>query len=117
MKQGNTIRYEPRFFIDLDFIDLFPKATDGEKNTAYAKTLVSRFIGGPNIVLLGGNRWKKQRMVANPAFHRAMPIQLFGHLTQELFTVLDKQESSVVNASEFLQHWTLDAIGEAGFGT
>lgn len=97
-------------------VDLFPKATDSEENKAFSKTLVSRFIGGPNIVLLGGTRWKKQRMVANPAFHRAMPVQLFGNLTLDLFKVLDNQVGESVNVSNLLQRWTLDAIGAAGFG-
>lgn len=102
-------------FIDFPYvIDLFPKATDSKENKTFSKTLVSRFIGGPNIVLLSGTRWKQQRMVANPAFHRAMPVQLFGHLTQDLFKVI--QENEPVNVSRLLQRWTLDAIGAAGFG-
>lgn len=68
-----------------------------------------------NIVMLNGAHWKLQRKAANPAFHRSMPINLFGKLAQELFKTMDS-DHQVYNVSDLMERWTLDAIGKAGFG-
>lgn len=73
-------------------------------------------MGTHNIAVLSGSRWKAQRKVANPAFHRSMPVQLFGRLTQEMFKVMETMDDTV-NVSDLMERWTLDAIGKAGFGT
>ncbi|KAG1080916.1 hypothetical protein G6F42_023153 [Rhizopus arrhizus] len=54
-------------------------------------------------------------MVANPAFHRAQPIQLFGKLTQDLFDRMDRL-GETVDAHDLMERFTLEAIGRAGFG-
>ena len=78
-------------------------------------TLNSIFANGPNLVFLNGAHWKSQRMVANPAFHRAQPIQLFGKLTQDLFAKMDTM-TETVDVPDLMERWTLEAIGKAGFG-
>lgn len=94
------------------FIELFPKipADDGTK-----ATLFSRFIDGPNILILNGHAWRSQRNVINPAFHRSMPVKLFGKLTQEMFKVMETIKATI-NISDLMECWTLEAIGRAGFG-
>ncbi|KAI9029852.1 cytochrome P450 [Phycomyces nitens] len=77
--------------------DLFPKVdsfpgTDG--------TLVTRFARGPNIVFLNGTEWKNQRKVINPAFHRSMPVKLFGKLTRKLFKVIDSFDFNAIDEPE-----------------
>ncbi|KAI8143288.1 cytochrome P450 [Fennellomyces sp. T-0311] len=78
-------------------------------------TLLHRYVFGPNIVFLNGSAWKHQRMIANPAFHRSMPIDLFGNLGVKLFNVMDAQEGPI-DFHDMMERWTLDAIGKAGFG-
>lgn len=93
-------------------IDLFPKAAliEGDKDS-----LIGKFIIGPNIVMLDGHNWKSQRKIANPAFRRSMPVKLFGNLTLQMFKVMEDMDD-VVNVSDLMERWTLDAIGKAGFG-
>ncbi|OBZ91245.1 hypothetical protein A0J61_00715 [Choanephora cucurbitarum] len=68
-----------------------------------------------NTAMLNGSAWKAQRKLTNPAFHRAMPVNLFGDLTLELFQVIDQANGSV-NFTELITRWTLESIGKAGFG-
>jgi cytochrome P450 len=78
--------------------------------------MVVKFIGSNNMVALsGGEHWKNQRKVANPAFHRSMPVKLFGKLTQQLFQEIEKM-GPTVDVPDLTERWTLDAIGKAGFG-
>lgn len=93
-------------------LDLFPKVVpqDGHK-----ETLQGKFIGGPNMLVLNGHEWKAQRKVANPAFHRSMPVKMFGKLTQQMFEVMEGMGETIV-ITDLLERWTLDAIGKAGFG-
>ncbi|KAL9545818.1 hypothetical protein MBANPS3_006962 [Mucor bainieri] len=92
--------------------DLFPKldVLKGKEDTLNAK-----FANGPNLVFLNGPHWKTQRMVANPAFHRAQPIQLFGKLTQDLFERMDRL-GETIDVHDLMERFTLEAIGRAGFG-
>ncbi|KAI8891343.1 cytochrome P450 [Backusella circina FSU 941] len=92
--------------------EFFPKK---DTTAQFLDSLLFRFIGGPNILFSNGEAWKSQRMVANPAFHRSMPVHLFGLLTQELFRTIDKL-GKTVDWPDLTQRWTLDAIGMAGFG-
>lgn len=78
-------------------------------------TLNGKFIGGPNLAMINGHEWKAQRKLANPAFSRSMPVNLFGKLTQDMFKMIDAL-GETVSMSELLNRWTLDAIGKAGFG-
>lgn len=71
---------------------------------------------GLNIVTANGEHWKSQRKAANPAFHRSVPIKLFGRLTVDMFNAIEKSNSSMVDISDLMSRWTLDAIGNAGFG-
>jgi cytochrome P450 len=93
-------------------LDLFPKF-NGEMLTK--SSLGYRFAARPNIALLNGEHWKSQRKIANPAFHRSMPVQLFGKLAEDLFDEMDKMKSRV-EVTDLMARWTLDAIGKAGFG-
>lgn len=72
-------------------------------------------MGGPNIGFLNGHDWKAQRKMANPAFHRSMPVKLFGELTVEMFKVMETM-GETINFSNLTERWTLDALGQAGFG-
>ncbi|KAG2213089.1 hypothetical protein INT47_011238 [Mucor saturninus] len=92
-------------------IDKFPKIQTKDE---HKETLNAKFTGGPNIVMLNGPEWKKHRMVANPAFHRSMPVKMFGKLTQDMINVIDSMEETV-DISNLLHRWTLEAIGKAGF--
>ncbi|KAI9029851.1 cytochrome P450 [Phycomyces nitens] len=91
--------------------DIFPKSdpipgTDG--------TLASRFLRGPNVLLLNGPSWKAQRKLVNPAFHQSIPVNMFGILTQRLFSEIGDKKGPV-NVTNLMTRWTLDVIGQAGF--
>jgi cholesterol 24(S)-hydroxylase len=100
----------------LDFvifkIEKFPKLP---QNKLYKNSLHYKFIGKPNIVMLSGDHWRDQRKIANPAFHRSMPVHMFGKLTQQLFSEMENMESRV-DFLDLMERWTLEAIGKAGFG-
>ena len=51
--------------------------------------------------------------IANPAFHRALPVKVFGNLTQTMFKVITEGS---VDVTDLFTRLTLDAIGTAGFG-
>ncbi|KAI8339869.1 cytochrome P450 [Chlamydoabsidia padenii] len=92
----------------------FPKSLDvldalGDNNP------VVRFFGHDNIAVVNGERWKTQRKVMNPAFHRSMPVQMFGRLLQKGFKNIEKQGNEVP-ILDFFQRLTLDALGIAAFG-
>ncbi|KAI9494942.1 cytochrome P450 [Zychaea mexicana] len=78
-------------------------------------TLAGRLLLGPNILFLAGEQWKEQRKVINPAFHRSMPIQLFGRLSQKMLDVME-QETGPVDIHAMSQRWALDVLGESAFG-
>lgn len=70
------------------------------------------------MVLEMGQEWKNQRMIINPAFRRSLPVNLFGKITQEVFTAMEKKmEDATVNISDLIMRLTLEGIGRAGFGT
>ncbi|KAI8881514.1 cytochrome P450 [Backusella circina FSU 941] len=95
------------------YSDLFPKVPQPSSNNS---TMLYKFAGSTNMLASsGGEHWKNQRMVANPAFHRSMPVKLFGKLTQQLFQEINKM-GPAVNVPDLMGRWTLDAIGKAGFG-
>ncbi|KAI8146009.1 cytochrome P-450 cyp509A1, partial [Fennellomyces sp. T-0311] len=91
--------------------NIFPKAdlTEERKGTMFA-----RFALGPNVLFLNGAAWKHQRMIANPAFHRSMPVDLFGNLALKLFKTIDSMKNPI-EFHNMMERWTLDAIGKAGF--
>ncbi|GAB5591312.1 hypothetical protein Unana1_06212 [Umbelopsis nana] len=93
-------------------LDVFPKIKSTDNRLK--GTLVNKYFGGPNIVVLNGDQWKAHRMVVNPAFHRSMPLELFGELTNALFRVMDTMDATV-DFLELMTRFTLDAIGRAGF--
>ncbi|KAI9345052.1 cytochrome P450, partial [Pilaira anomala] len=93
-------------------LDLFPKADPVPKGNE--DSLSAKFIFGPNVAFTSGEQWKSQRKVANPAFRRSVPVELFGHLTQELFKTMETMDE-VANVSDLMESWTLEAIGRAGF--
>ncbi|KAG2187287.1 hypothetical protein INT44_004972 [Umbelopsis vinacea] len=99
---------------------LLLRADDFEKSPIFAKqdSLFNKFMGKENIVLLNGSVWKKHRLIANPAFHRSMPVKLFGRLCEKMMLRFEKEGDGLVNVdvANFLQRFTLDAIGLAAFG-
>lgn len=91
---------------------MFPKANVIKGRE---RTLNGRYLAGQNILMSNGQRWKSHRMIANPAFHRAMPVRLFGKMTENLFEKIE-QGGSQVEVTNLMQRLTLDVIGNAGFG-
>ncbi|KAI8149500.1 cytochrome P450 [Fennellomyces sp. T-0311] len=92
--------------------NLFPKADVWREKDG---TLSGKFFLGSNVVFSRGEDWKLQRKIVNPAFHKSLPIELFGRLSQKLFTVMDAMDSTV-DFHDLTTRFTLDAIGISGFG-
>ncbi|KAI8145132.1 cytochrome P450, partial [Fennellomyces sp. T-0311] len=85
----------------------------------FKDTLLGYLDGNNSMLAFNGPHWKAQRMVANPAFHRSMPIDLFGRLTSKLFNVIDTNidDGSVsMDFHDLAERWTLDTLGLGGFG-
>ncbi|KAH8553809.1 cytochrome P450 [Umbelopsis sp. PMI_123] len=80
--------------------------------------LFNKFAGLHNIVVLNDDVWKKHRMIANPAFHRSMPVTMFGRLNEKKMLQFEKEGDGLdkVDIPMFLQRFTLDVIGLAAFG-
>ncbi|KAI8879154.1 cytochrome P450 [Backusella circina FSU 941] len=89
----------------------FPKLA---QNKLYKNSLHYKFVGRPNIVMLSGDHWRDQRKIANPAFNRSMPVEMFGKLTQQLFSEMENMGPRV-DFLDLMERWTLEAIGKAGF--
>ncbi|KAI8094932.1 cytochrome P-450 cyp509A1 [Gilbertella persicaria] len=92
--------------------DMFPKM---DLLKGVEGTLLYKFSGGPNIFIANGHDWRAQRTVVSPAFHRSMPIRMFGELAISLFKTMDKM-SETIEVTGLIRRYTLDAIGKAGFG-
>ncbi|ORX55715.1 cytochrome P-450 cyp509A1 [Hesseltinella vesiculosa] len=76
------------------------------------------FIGTSNILMASGKEWKKHRRLVNPAFHRSMPVQMFGASGIEMIDMLkDKHPgaSFTVDFHNLMERLTLDIIGRVGF--
>ncbi|KAG2187289.1 hypothetical protein INT44_004974 [Umbelopsis vinacea] len=99
---------------------LFLRTSEFPKHSGFTKyrhSLTTRFGGANNIVVLNGGVWKKHRMIANPVFHRSMPVKLFGRLCEKMMTRFEMEGDGLENVDVpmFLQRFTLDVIGLAAF--
>ncbi|CDS03770.1 hypothetical protein LRAMOSA01171 [Lichtheimia ramosa] len=93
--------------------DMFPKA----QGVLQKDQLLCRVMGDRHIDILNGQEWKTHRKVANPAFHRSMPINIFGQVTHKLFKVMDDElQHGSIEVHDLMARWTLDALGLAAFG-
>ncbi|CAO3625785.1 unnamed protein product [Mucor hiemalis] len=97
----------------LSDIELFPKA---QNMFGSSGTLVARFVGGGNVGNLEGEVWKRHRKIMNPVFHRALPVNIFGQLSQKTFGIMEQLGLEDLRVTDFCERMTLDAIGLAGFG-
>lgn len=53
-----------------------------------------------------GQDWKRQRNVANPVFHRAMPIEVFGQITKRMFESMDKLDNDdIVDMADYMKRY------------
>ncbi|KAI9263216.1 cytochrome P450 [Phascolomyces articulosus] len=95
--------------------DTFPKDDLGDELDG---TVFGRFaVSAPNLIFSRSHKhWLSQRKVANPAFKRAAPVEMFGHLSQEMFEVMDKVLDKPIDCHDIMERYTLDAIGRGGFG-
>ncbi|KAL9537251.1 hypothetical protein MBANPS3_011946 [Mucor bainieri] len=96
----------------MGFIDLFPKAPE---SFGEGDVLINKLVRHPSILTENGSSWKVHRQAANPAFHKAMPVKVFGALAQNFFKQIELENGSV-NMSVYLKKYTFDAITTAGFG-
>ncbi|CAO3601125.1 unnamed protein product [Absidia cylindrospora] len=80
-------------------------------------TLFHDFVGQKNILFAHDkNEWKKHRKLVNPAFHKSKPVKLFGTLGHKVFKVVDEANGKPVDVTSLMIRYTLDVIGQAGFG-
>ncbi|CAO3683430.1 unnamed protein product [Umbelopsis vinacea] len=91
--------------------DVFPRA---EHSFGEGDTLLNGMIRHPSILTEPGEKWKKHRKASSPAFHRSMPVNIFGHLVQNLFVEIEKNSNNV-EISGLLERFGFDAITSAGF--
>ncbi|KAI8150362.1 cytochrome P450 [Fennellomyces sp. T-0311] len=99
---------------------IFQKTDAIEKIFAakFGDSVLGRLGTTKSMIFLNGSHWKAHRRIANPAFHRSMPTELFGRLTTDLFAVIDNmldRGTTSLDVPNLTERWTLDAIGLAGF--
>ncbi|CAO3671165.1 unnamed protein product [Umbelopsis ramanniana] len=92
--------------------EVWPKAHTGGPSS---QTLLGRFFGRTNMAFENGHEWRRRRKIANPAFHRSMPVKTFTALSNKMLQQIDKSRGPV-HIQLLLQRFTLDAIGLIGFG-
>ncbi|KAI7874070.1 cytochrome P450 [Lichtheimia hyalospora FSU 10163] len=92
--------------------DHFPKA---DVINMRKGSLFGRIGFGPNIFMVNGNQWKLQRRITNPAFHRSLPINLCGRVSEDLFNLVMGQ-GGVFNIHSLTEQFTLDVLGQGIFG-
>ncbi|RCI02599.1 hypothetical protein CU098_004206, partial [Rhizopus stolonifer] len=80
-----------------DSANTFPKSIRSDQH----HSVFGRLIFGPNVAFLNDPHWKLQRKVANPAFRRSMPVNMFGQLTLTLFDTMEQQYSRTVDFGKF----------------
>jgi cytochrome P450 len=102
--------YKWLIYINIEF---YPKAIVFKPKEG---TFIYKFLGGPNILLLNGEKWKAHRQVANPAFSRSLPVKLFGKVTLSLFEKMDKLDHEPIDWSNLTRAWALDTLGMASLG-
>lgn len=77
---------------------------------------IIKLVGKTNIVFANGHIWKNQRKSMNPAFHRAMPVELFGDLSVKFFKRIDEHQGEPVSVIGLMERLTLDALARGLFG-
>ncbi|CAO3624124.1 unnamed protein product [Cunninghamella echinulata] len=94
--------------------DVFPKLDQSAINT----TIIYKLLGVSNILFSDGQEWKKHRKIVNPAFHKSLPVKLFGEKSREWIAMLDETQPDTftLDFNNEMERFTLDIIGEAGFG-
>ncbi|CAM0143106.1 unnamed protein product [Umbelopsis sp. WA50703] len=100
---------------------VFLRKDDYPKSQSFVsdkRFLAGKLVGNQNIISLNGSPWKKHRMIANPAFHRHMPVKLFSKLCEKMMNRFEIEDRGLshVNVPALMQRFTLDVIGRAGFG-
>ncbi|KAG0703250.1 cytochrome P450 [Suillus ampliporus] len=82
--------------------------------------LLWRFIGGSNVLMANGERWKKHSRVIRDAFNLSIPVDQFTHLSKNLFDVInppsEENDTHTVGFSELAQRFALDAVGSSVLG-
>lgn len=82
--------------------------------------LLWRFIGGSNILMTNGDRWKKHSRVIRDAFNLSIPVDQFTQLSKNLFDVInppsDKNDTHTVDFADLAQRFALDAVGSSVLG-
>ncbi|KAI9249257.1 cytochrome P450 [Phascolomyces articulosus] len=79
---------------------------------------IMQFSGRDNVAIINGEHWKSQRKIMNPAFHRSMPVGVFGSLMPSVFELIEQTQNSgegYISASKLTRRLTLDALGKAAF--
>jgi cytochrome P450 len=82
--------------------------------------LLWRFIGGSNILMANGDRWKKHSMTIRDAFNLSIPVNQFIHLSKNLFDVInppsEENDTHTVDFADLAQRFALDAVGSSVLG-
>lgn len=88
------------------------------KSLAY-KRLLTRLLG-KGLLTSEGDFWRKQRRLAQPAFHREKLALLANDMvqcTQTLISDLQELEGQEVDLSKYMMSVTLDVVAKSMFGT
>ncbi|KAI8146533.1 cytochrome P450 [Fennellomyces sp. T-0311] len=102
--------------VDVKFVltktDVFPKSNETAVNRR--NTLTGRAFSPCNIFFVSGNEWRRQRKVINPAFHRAMPMNVYATVSEKAIAWIESDKPMDVH--NLSQRWGLDIMGKTIFG-
>ncbi|RCI04939.1 cytochrome P450-dit2 [Rhizopus stolonifer] len=66
----------------------------------------------PNMGNANHKDWRRQRGVANPVFHRAMPLDTFGQIASRMFKSMETQyPDGKVDVADYMRRYALDCLG------
>ncbi|KAI8143755.1 cytochrome P450 [Fennellomyces sp. T-0311] len=104
---AKNVFFKPEFAEKTTFLmDAFPEDSP-----------IFQFSGKDNVAIINGEHWKEQRKIMNPAFHRSMPVGVFGSLMPHMFQLIENSQSTgeLLPTVKLTRRLTLDAIGKAAF--
>lgn len=88
-------------------VETFPKAQHINLDPDLILTNKEANMGNANNL-----DWRRQRRVANPIFHRALPVETFGQMASRMFAAMVAYgNNGIIDAADFMKRYALDCLG------
>lgn len=88
-------------------VETFPKAQHINLDPDLILTNKEANMGNANNL-----DWRRQRRVANPIFHRDLPVETFGQIASRMFAAMVAYgNNGIIDAADFMKRYALDCLG------